>query len=236
MTDAHHGGSTFNRALSLSFLRARSLFVLGAFGLFAYGLSSLPLLVAGGVAYSLLVGRDLSDARTWRRARREVGDPRALSELPEVNDLRDPVLMRAARQLDDGAARLINRGDELFRYLRSQDPDRLRSQIKDLARQIEGAQDGAAREQYTAAKAAREQQLETLSQLQEALGRVHANVARIVAVAEGLPGRVVHLRTLDGQAADALSGDVGQELDRLSREVAEFEETLKAEAARVPAQ
>ena len=143
-------------------------------------------LAAGGVLYAFLVGRDLTEPRTWRRARREVGDPRALSELPEVNDLRDPTLMRAARQLwsaqaelqrerkgdkamlayldlalgstrqlDDGAARLINRGDELFRYLRSQDPDRLRSQIKDLGKQIERAGDEAAREQYAAAKAAR---------------------------------------------------------------------------------
>ena len=53
------------------------------------------------------------------------------------------------------------------------------------------------------------------------------NLARLVATYQGLPGRVVHMRALDAQAVDALSGDVNQELDRMNHEMAAFEETLK---------
>jgi hypothetical protein len=45
----------------------------------------------------------------------------------------------------------------------------------------------------------------------------------------------MHLRALDGQAIDALSGDVNQELDRMNQEVAAFEDTLKSLSVRVPA-
>jgi DNA repair exonuclease SbcCD ATPase subunit len=258
-------GSAFVRALSIAFLGKLNLFVGGLGAAVAYSMNSLPVLVGAAVAYGALVVRDLSKAQTWKRARREVNDPRALSELPEPAQLFDPALQRAARQLaqaqhdlarerraggsmaayldlalgnagqlDAGAARLVNRGDALFRYLRSQSQERVQSEIKDLDAKARKAQDAAAREQYLAAKAAREQHLSTLQQLSEALERIHANVARIVATAEALPARVVHMRALDGQAVDAMSGNVNQELDRLSHEVAEFEETLKTESVRVP--
>lgn len=261
-------GSTTGRALSLALFGKFNLFVAGVGGLLSFFSTehSLAYLIAGGAAYAFFALRDLANPQTWRRARREVGDPRAQNELPEPSQLFDPALQRAARQLqtaqaslarerkaggsamtayldlalgsagqlDASAARLINRGDELFRYLRTQDQDRVRGQLKELDSQIKRAQDQAAKDQYLAARAAREQQLETLEQLTAALDRLHANVARIVATAEGLPARVVHMRALDGQAVDAMSGDVGQELDRLNREVADFEETLKSDAVRVP--
>ena len=258
-------GSAFGRALSIAFLGKMNLLLGGLGAAVAYQMHSLPLLIGASAAYGILVVRDLSKAQTWKRARREVGDPRAQSELPEPAQLFDPALQRAARlllqaqqdlarerksegamaayldlalgnasQLDAGAARLVNRGDTLFRYLRSQSQERVQSEIKDLESKARKAQDAGAREQYLAAKAAREQHLATLQQLSGALDRIHANVARIVATAEGLPARVVHMRALDGQAVDAMSGNVNQELDRLSHEVAEFEETLKAESVRVP--
>jgi hypothetical protein len=260
-------GSAFMRGLSIALLGKPKLVVVGVCLGFAWSLHSVPALFGAAVAYGLLAVRDLADARTWKRARREVGDPRAQSELPEPSQLFDPALQRAARQLeqaqrdlarerkadgpmaayldlalgnasqlDAGAARLVNRGDALFRYLRSQSPERVQGEIKDLDAKARRAQDDAARAQYLAAKAAREQHLSTLQQLSQALERIHANVARIVATAEGLPARVVHMRALDGQAVDAMSGNVNQELDRLSHEVAEFEETLKAESVRVPEQ
>ena len=258
-------GSAFVRALSIAFLGKLNLFLGGLGAAIAYEAHSLPVLVGAGAVYGVLAVRDLSNAQTWKRARREVGDPRALSELPEPQLLLDPALQRAARQLsqaqqdlarerkaggsmaayldlalgnagqlDAGAARLVNRGDTLFRYLRSQSQERVQGEIKDLESKAKKAQDAGAREQYLAAKAAREQHLQTLQQLSEALERIHANVARIVATAEALPARIVHMRALDGQAVDAMSGNVNQELDRLSHEVAEFEETLKSESVRVP--
>jgi len=141
----------------------------------------------------------------------------------------------SAGQLDEGAARLVLRGEELYRYLQTQDPRKVREEIKDLDEQAQRTPDDSAREQFRAARSSRDQQLSTLLELSSALDRVHANVARIVAAAEGLPARVVHMRALDGQAVDAMSGDVNQELDRLNHEVASFEETLKSLSVRVPA-
>jgi hypothetical protein len=257
-------GSAFARGLSLALLGKLNLFLGGLGAVIAYSTHSLPVLIGAGAVYGALAVRDLANPLLWKRARREVGDPRSLSELPEPFALLDPTLQRATQklaaaqkdlarerradgamaayldlalgntsQLDAGAARLVNRGDALFRYLRSQSQERVQSEIKDLDAKARKAQDPAAREQYLAAKTAREGHLHTLRQLSEALERIHANVARLVATAEGLPARVVHMRALDGQAVDAMSGNVNQELDRLGREVAEFEETLK-QSVRVP--
>ena len=265
MAVSERRGSAFWRALSLAFLGKMNLFLGGLGAAVAWQMHSLPVAIGAGAVYGALALRDLSKAELWKRARREVGDPRAQSELPEPSALFDPALQRATRQLlqaqkdlarerkgggamaayldlalgnanqlDAGAARLVNRGDALFRYLRSQSLERVQSEIKDLDSKARKAQDAGAREQYLAAKAAREQHLSTLQQLSEALERIHANVVRIVATAEALPARVVHMRALDGQAVDAMSGNVNQELDRLSHEVAEFEETLKSESVRVP--
>jgi hypothetical protein len=145
------------------------------------------------------------------------------------------VALVSAAQLDDGAVRLVVRGEELYRYLQTQDLEKVRAEIESLEVQAGRTPDETARQQFQAARGSREQQLATLVELASALDRVHANVARIVAAAEGLPARVVHMRALDGQAVDAMSGDVNQELDRLNHEVASFEETLKSLSARVPA-
>jgi hypothetical protein len=145
------------------------------------------------------------------------------------------VALVSAGQLDEGAARLLRRGEELYRYLQTQDARKVREEMKDLDAQAARTPDQAAREQFQAARASREQQLATLLELSSALDRVHANVARIVAAAEGLPARVVHMRALDRQAVDAMSGDVNQELDRLNTEVASFEETLKSLSVKVAA-
>ncbi|HYV65922.1 MAG TPA: hypothetical protein VE964_06745, partial [Myxococcales bacterium] len=65
--------------------------------------------------------------------------------------------------------------------------------------------------------------------------RVSAHLSRIVATYEALPARVVHMRALDAEAADAMGGDLGQELDRMNHEIAAFEDTLKTLSVKVPA-
>jgi hypothetical protein len=164
--------------------------------------------------------------RELERVRRE--SPSSVARYLEV-------ALVSAGQLDQGAARLLRRGEELYRYLATQDLRKVREEIQALDAQAERTPDESAREQFKAARASRDQQLATLLELSSALDRVHANVARIVAAAEGLPARVVHMRALDRQAVDAMSGDVNGELDRLNQEVASFEETLKSLSGRVPA-
>jgi hypothetical protein len=104
-----------------------------------------------------------------------------------------------------------------------------------LAAQAKASRDAEAREQLEAAGAARQQQLAALQALSDARDRVHAQLERVLATYESLPARAVHLRTLDAQAADSLSGDVSQELDRMNHEIAAFEDSLKELSMRVPA-
>jgi hypothetical protein len=45
---------------------------------------------------------------------------------------------------------------------------------------------------------------------------------------KSVPAKLVKLRTLDEQASDALTGDVGAELDRMNTDLRAFEDTLAA--------
>jgi DNA repair exonuclease SbcCD ATPase subunit len=172
-------------------------------------------------------------ARGLDSAREEL--KRVMEESPAAIARYLDLSMTSAVELDERAARLVIRGEEIYRYLSTQDAGKVREEIRRLQAQADRTQDASAREQFQQAKASREQQLATLQELVDALDRVHANVARIVATAEGLPARVMHMRALDGQAIDALSGDVNQELDRMNQEVAAFEDTLKSLSVRMPA-
>jgi hypothetical protein len=220
-------------------------------------LHSLPVLAIGGVTYLALIAWDLVSREHWRRTiKGETDEPeklpspsslrdpackKALEQLSAAKKELNQVLARNTEQvnrylsmtlgslseLEDRAARLINRGEDLARYLSSVNPQTVGAEIRHLEQQMSQTTDADARAQFQSAREAREQQLQTLQELVSARDRVYAHLSHIVATYEGLPSRVVHMRALDAQAADVVSGDVNQELDRINREIGAFEETLK---------
>src|SRR5262249_54343187 len=112
-------------------------------------------------------------------------------------------------------------------YLAHSDESAVRAEIRRLEQRAATTPDHATRDEFERARAVREQHVATLDELAAARDRVQANLSRIVATYEALSARVVHMRALDAQAMDALSGDVNQELDRMNQEIAAFEGTLK---------
>ena len=132
-----------------------------------------------------------------------------------------------ARELEGRAAVLLGRGDALYGYLSRAGLDEVRAAVADLAQRVRATRDDEARAQYQSALEARQDHLHTLEQIVDAHSRSVAHLTRLGALLSALPAKVVHVRTLDAEAMDKVSGDMKQELESFNVEIASFEETLK---------
>ena len=252
----------WGRAVASAATGRVNLAVAGATALGAAALGSVPLLGVGLAAYAALVAWDLASPQHWKRVLAEdpttrdlpdpdtLGDPILKNQVQQIATAREG-LTRILREsppevkdyvaqalaslgpLEQAAVRLVARGEDLWRYLASVEKSAVKAEMNGLGRQADQTSDPDARAEFQRARAIRQQQLSTIEELERALDRVHANLSRIVAAYEGLPARLVHLRTLSSQARDAVSGDVNQELNRMNQEMTEFEQTLKEVAAEV---
>ena len=153
---------------------------------------------------------------------------RALKESPESVRSHMGLALSSLHELEGRAARLAVRGEELARFLGSADPNTVREGIRLAAQQAAGTRDAEARAQYESARAAREEQLAALVDIDAARERVLANLSRIAATYQGLPAKVMRLHALDAQATESMYGDLNEELGRMNGEIGAFEETLKS--------
>lgn len=153
---------------------------------------------------------------------------RTLKESPETVRSHMGLALSSLHELEGRAARLAVRGEELARFLASVDPGAVREQIRLASDQAAGTRDAEARAQYESARAAREEQLAALVDIDAARERVLANLARIAATYQGLPAKVMRLHALDAQATESMYGDLNEELGRMNGEIGAFEETLKS--------
>lgn len=182
---------------------------------------------------------------------RQVGDPELRRRLTEILDARraladvlatTPAEVRGhvaatlatVGELEARAAALIARGDGLARYLAGARPDDVRRAAADLERRRDAAADADARAQYERALSAQRDHVRALDEIGAAAGRIQAHLAGVTALLAALPARIVHLKALDAQAMDSVSGDMQDELERFRLEISSFEETLKT-LAEVPA-
>jgi chromosome segregation ATPase len=168
--------------------------------------------------------RDAVRAITAARAQLE----RTLKEAPESVRSHLELVLSSLHELEGRAARLAVRGEELARFLGQVDPGAVREQLRLAAEQAAGTRDAEARAQYESARAAREEQLSALVDIDAARERVLANLSRIAATYQGLPAKVMRLHALDAQATESMYGDLNEELGRMNGELGAFEETLKS--------
>ena len=240
-----------------------NLSVLGAAGAGAAALGSWPIVALGGVAYAALVAWDLSSPKFWSRVLGNLpeSEPVQLPAPSDVDpSLREPLTEILAAQkalkrvvdetpaevlahltgtlastgeLERRAATLVARGDALARYLIGAGVPAVREAVAELQRRTRGVSDLQARAQYESALAAKRAHLSTLEEIIAALDRIVAHLTRVAALLSSLPPKIVHLRSLDAEAMEGVSGDMSQELDSFTLEISSFEETLKtlAEAA-----
>lgn len=246
------------KVLGRSALGTVNLIVAGTGALGAAALQSWPVLALGGAAYMALVAWDVASPKFWRetlsgktegtlklpdpnkiqdvrmrdavRAIREAHQElqRALEGAPHGVRNHMGLALLSLRELEERAARLVARGEELARYMRTVDIGAVREQIRLADEQVRTTRDAEARAQLESARAAREEQLAALVDIDTARERVLANLARIAATMESLPAKVVRLRALDAQATESMYGDLNEELGRMNGEIGAFEETLKS--------
>ena len=224
----------------------------------AIGLGSIPLAALGVLAYGALVAYDTFNPTFWKKVYapvappklrlpepRSVDDPGTRSalvqiiatkaELARVLDETPPDVQAALattlsslQELENQAARLVQRAEDVARHLATVNEDALRADSAALAQRAKTTNDAAARAGFVEAQAARDDELRTIGELRSAKDRIDASLMHLVAVLGGLPTKVVHMRALDSQAADKLGGDVNAELEAIATELQTSEEVMKS--------
>jgi hypothetical protein len=234
-----------------------NLAVIGGAVIGAVALASWPIAALGGAAYLALVAADVSNAEFRRRVLTgktaparlpspgAVRDPEVRAAVERVTAARAEVdravkampghvqrhvtaALRSIDELEGHLAQLAVRADELSRYLATTDPGAARRDAEALAARAAHTTDPVARASYEAAATAGRERVAALTDIVAARERTLAHLARIESAIKALPSKLVRLRTLDDQASDALTGDVGAELERMNTDLRAFEHTLEA--------
>jgi len=246
-------GKVFGRAAA----GPLNLTVLGGAVLGAVALASWPIAALGGAAYAALVASDVSSAEfrkrvLFGRARpAALPDPRTLSD-PEVRAAVERIAiaraglekvvkatpqriqrnvttaLAAIDELQGHGAALAVRADELARYLAGCDLTGAQREAEALAARASHTGDASARASYQAAADAAHERVKGLDDIVTARDRALAHLARIESAIKAVPTKLVRLRALDDQASDALTGDVGAELERMNIDLRAFEQTLES--------
>jgi hypothetical protein len=172
----------------------------------------------------------IGDAETRKAAE---GIATATGEIEQLAKQLPERVMRNVRRTLDGidemkrhAAKLVVRADELSRYLATIQWAEAEAEAAQLEARAADAGDAASREQYQLAAEAAAERLRALRDVRIARARSLANLSRIGAALRSIPAKLMRVRALDDQASDALTGDVGTEVDRMNVELTAFEQTL----------
>jgi len=152
---------------------------------------------------------------------------RVLAETPAEVSAHLGEALASMAELEQRAAGLVERADDLARFLAGADIDAVRQELVRIEHRIAAAADPQARMQLESAREARREHLRALEDIAGARERVDANLNRMVATLSGLPAKLMRMRALDDQAMDDLGGDLGEELDHLNADIRAFEETLR---------
>lgn len=240
-----------------------NLTVLGGAVAGAVALASWPIAALGGAAYLALVAADVSSAEFRRRVLLGRGKParlpapdavrdaevravveriaaaraevdRALAASPERVRRNVGATVGAIRELEGHVAQLAVRADELSRYLATADLRAAQRDAEALAARAAQTEDATARASYEAAASTGRERVAALTDIARARERTLAHLARVEAAIKAMPSKLVRLRALDDQATDALTGDVGAELERMNTDLRAFEDTLEAIAEVTP--
>ena len=232
-----------------------NLVVVGAAAVGAAALQSWPILALGGAAYAAMVAWDMATGKARKApasgAAPSLGDvddygdaqtkaavrsilaakleiEKVLGETGEDVQTHLALALASATELEDRAANLAHRAEDVARYLRTTDVRVVQADVDTLARRVHDTRDPEARAQLESAHQARREHLEVLRDLFSTKERIDATLLSIASTLEALPAKIVRMRALDAQATDKLSGDVKEELDRMNSEIRTFEETLKS--------
>jgi hypothetical protein len=234
-----------------------NLSVLGIAVLGSVALLSWPIAALGGAAYAALVSADVANPKFRREvllgrkkparlpAPQSVADPRLQALITDVAKTRAEVdrivrempdrvrrslerTLVALTELEGHAAQLIERAGELDGFLTTTLLDEARADAAQLRERAAATSDETTRREYGLAADAARDRVSSIEALATSRDRVQANLERIRATVKAVPSKLVRIRTLDNEASDALTGDVGNELDGMNIDLKAFEDTLEA--------
>ena len=216
------------------------------------------LFVLGVVAYAALVGWRAASPSYWQRVLRSdiaeqhrlpdtltLGDPLLRTIVTELRAARGSVLhaleetprplrahVRFAEttldELECLGARLVRRAESLGHYLAAVRRDSIEDELRRMGDLARRSSDAEARRSYELARLARKEQLTALDEVQAAQDRIVARLQRVIACLEGLPVRIVRLRVLEAGVREDVGAELDEELERLSGELRETEESVGA--------
>jgi hypothetical protein len=252
-----HNRPRFGKVLARASTNPLNLGIGAAAATLAIGLGSAPLAALGVVAYGAMVAFDAFNPAFWKKVyalpvaarerlpeSKQIRDPGTRAAIAKLESARDELArtlketstdvtsqlagaIAALDELESHAARLVARAEDIARHLAKIDVGAVRAEIAQLVARARNTPDPDARQNFNDAREARSLELQTLDELVAAKDRIDANLLHLVAVISGMPTKVVHLRTLDNQAADRLTGDLNAELEAVGQELRSSEDVMK---------
>jgi hypothetical protein len=152
---------------------------------------------------------------------------KVLDETPEDLQVHLTKTLGSLDELEMHAVRLVERAEDITAHLANMNLPALVAEVKQLATRAVAAKDPATRQSFEEAKQARMDEIRSLKELKTTKDRIDANLMRVVAVLGALPTKVVHMRALDAQTLDQLSGDISHDLSAIGEELAVSEQVIK---------
>ena len=150
-----------------------------------------------------------------------------LDETPEDLQVHLTNTLGSLNELEMHAVRLVERAEDITSHLANMNLPALVAEVKQLATRAVAAKDPAARQSFEEAKQARMDEIRSLKELKMTKDRIDANLMRVVAVLGALPTKIVHMRALDAQALDQLSGDITHDLSAIGEELKTSEQVIR---------
>lgn len=173
----------------------------------------------------------LHDETTRNAVKKMLANKAALQRV--IDDTPPDVLMHMQTTMDSldelerHAVRLVERAEDITAHLAKVNLPALVTEVKQLATRASTSKDAEARESFDEAKDARMDEIRALKELRATKERIDASLMRVVAVLGALPTKVVHMRALDAQAMDQLSGDMTEDLAKVGKELETSEQVIR---------
>jgi hypothetical protein len=152
---------------------------------------------------------------------------KVLDDTPQDLQIHISKTLDSLDELELAAVRLVERAEDITAHLANMNLPALVAEVKQLATRAAAAKDPSARQSFEEAKQARLDEIRSLKELKTTKDRIDAQLMRIVAVLGALPTKVVHMRALDAQALDQLSGDISHDLSTIGEELKVSEQVIK---------
>ena len=248
---------SLTRAVALSASSGPNLIAWGMLLGAGWLLGNLWVATLGSVLYVLLIARNSTSPRFWRRLADR--DAELARQLPADGTLTNPTLMVMAASLRKGydeivrvlkevppavqrqlsapiaslddvraqAAQLLREADVLGRYLLTAPAEATRKAMEKLNRDLAGSSDDGVSLEYGRALSVRQEHLAAVAQVTREHDRIVAALQLILGTVEAFPAWIYRMSVLEARAKEDRVSEVNDELRDLTQELATAQQLLE---------